>query len=107
MIKNKNLKAIIIIIIVIYIATYYVSLSGYYEYHIQEKTILTNQKIKEFEEDVKNNQSINIKNYLDIEEVDYSNKITNLIYDFSLTGNKITKKIIKIIFKKLSYLIEE
>ena len=107
MLKNKSLKFIIIIIIIIFIATYYVSNSGYYEYHMQEKTILTNEKIKEFENDVKNNQAIDVKDYLNNEEVDYSNKISNLMYDVSTKGTKITRKLIKALFKRLSYLVED
>ena len=74
---------------------------------MQEKTILTNEKIKEFEEDVKNNQNIDIKDYLIEEEIDYSNKLTNLVYNASNSGTLITRKIIKKIFKKLSYLVED
>ena len=105
--KNKLFKPIIIIILIIFISAYYVSNSGYYEYHMQQKTVLTNDKIKEFEEDVKNNKDIDIKNYLEYEEVDYSNKLSNLVYDFSNNGVKVSRKIIKTLFKKLSYLVED
>ena len=74
---------------------------------MQEKTILTNEKIKEFELDVKNNENIDIKDYLDNEEVDYTNKLTNLVYNASLKGNEVTKKCLKLIFKRLSYLVED
>lgn len=107
MIKSKSLKLIIVITILIYISAYYVSSSGYYEYRLQEKTVLTNDKIKEFERDVKNNEYIDIKDYLVTEEVDYSNKITNLVYDLSDNGVKISRKCIRAIFKKLSYLVED
>lgn len=106
-IKSKNLKFIIIIVLLIFIGCYYVANSGYYEYHLQEKTVLTNEKIREFEEDVKNNKDIDVKDYLDYEEVDYTNKITNLVYDISNSGTEITRKIMKKIFKKLSYLVED
>lgn len=105
--KNNFLKMIIITILLIYISCYYVSNSGYYEYHMQQKTVLTNEKIKEFEEDVKNNKDIDIKNYLDYEEVDYTNKISNLMYTISDKGVKTSRKVIKAIFKKLSYLVED
>ena len=105
--KNKVFKPIIIIILIIFISSYYVSNSGYYEYHMQQKTVLTNEKIKEFEEDVKNNKDIDIKNYLEYEEVDYSNKLSNLVYDFSNNGVKVSRKVIKALFKKLSYLVED
>ena len=69
------------IILLVFICSYYVSNSGYYEYHMQERTILTNEKIKEFERDVEKNKDIDIKDYLEYEEVDYSNKFTDLIYN--------------------------
>ena len=106
-IKKNGIKFVLIIILLIYISAYYVASSGYYEYHLQEKTVLTNEKIKEFEEDIKNNQDIDVKNYLDYEEIDYTNKLTNLVYNFSDKSNQITRKIIKSIFKKLSYLVED
>ncbi len=106
-IKNKYLEFIIILIIIIYSACYYVACSGYYEYHMQEKTMLTNKKIKEFEEDIKNNKEIDIKDYLDYEEKDYTNKITDIMYGISNNGNKIARKLIKGLFKKLSYLVDE
>ena len=91
----------------IYISSYYVANSGYYEYHLQEKTFLTNEKIKEFESDVKNNQDIDIKNYLVYEEVDYTNGFTNFIYKINSNSNEFARKIIKKIFKKISSLVYE
>ena len=105
--KNKLLNFILIIIILIYIASYYVANSGYYEYHLQEKTVLTNEKIKEFEDDVRNNRNIDIKDYVVSEEVDYTNKISNLVYDISNMSNNVARKCIKAIFKRLSYLVED
>lgn len=96
-----------IIIILIYISSYYVANSGYYEYHMQERTVLTNEKIKEFEQDVKNDENIDIKDYLAYEKVDYTNRLTDLVYNLSEKGNKITKKCLKLLFKRLSYLVED
>ena len=106
-IKNKSFNIILIIIILIYICSYYVANSGYYEYHLQERTLLTNEKIKEFEEDVKNNEDIDIKNYLSYEEIDYTNKLTNFVYDINNKGNKFARSCLKALFKKLSYLVED
>jgi hypothetical protein len=69
--------------------------------------VITSDKIKEFEDDVKNNKDIDIKNYIDNDEVDYSNKITRLVYNISSSSNKITKKTFRYLFKKLSSLMEE
>ena len=105
--KNKFFHFILLIIFVIYIASYYIANSTYYEYELQKRTILTNEKIKEFEEDVKNNQNIDVKDYIVSEQVDYSTKISDLIYNFSTGANNIARKCIKAIFKKLSYLVED
>ena len=90
-IKKKSLNIIFIIIFFLYTSSYYVANSGYYEFHLQEKTYLTNEKIKEFENDIKNNQDIDVKDYLVDEEIDYRNKLTNLVYQLSYQGNKIAR----------------
>lgn len=105
---NKKISKIIIIIIVIFfVASYAISESGYYEYTMQQRTIITNEKIKEFEQDIKNNEDIDLKEYLEGEEQDYSNAFTNLIYNISDNSNKIARKAIKYIFKKLGSLVED
>lgn len=101
------MKFIIISIIIIFLVSYLVASTGYYEYQIQERTILTNEKIKEFEEDIKNNKDIDALEYFTLEEVDYSNKFTNLVYNISNESTKVTRKVIKKIFKKLGSLVEE
>ena len=107
MTKNKTINFIIIITIFIFICSYFVSYSGYYEYQLQERTILTNEKIKEFENDIQNNENIDIKEYLNYEEIDYSNKITNIVYTLSDNSNKLARKCIKALFKQISYLVED
>jgi len=100
-------KIISIIILIAFLSAYYISNSGYYEYRLQERTIITNKKIKEFEQDIKNKENIDIKTYLENEEIDYSNNMTNIMYKISDNGTKVVKKCIKAIFKKLSYLTED
>lgn len=105
--KNKSLSFILIVIFLIFLCSYYISNSGYYEYELTQKTILTNEKIKEFEADVKNNENMDIKKYLDYEEIDYSNKITNVIYELSDNGSKLMRKGLKALFKKISSVVED
>lgn len=105
---NKNIiKLFIFTIILIFIISYLVSSTGYYEYQMQERTILTNEKIKEFEQDIKDNKNIDIEQYFISEEIDYSNKLTDLVYNISNESTKATRKIIKKIFQKLGTIIEE
>ena len=107
MLKHKSFKFIIITIIIVYIASYYVSYSGYYEYHLQNETIITNEKIKKFDRDIRSNKEVDLLDYLDHEDKTYANSITNLFYNISDNSTKITRKIMKLIFKKLNYLLED
>ena len=104
---KKITKLIIIVILVIFVSSYIISESGYYEYTMQQRTVITNEKIKEFEEDIRNNESVDLKEYLDKEENDYSNKITTLVYNISDNSNKLARKAIKYLFKKLGSLVED
>lgn len=105
--KNKLFRVIVIIFICIFVCTYVVANTGYYEYNLGKKTIITNEKIKEFEEAVKNNKNIDELEYFKEEEVNYSNKFTNFVYNISDRSNKIARKIAKSLFKKMGSLIEE
>lgn len=96
-----------LLILVIFIASYCVSNSGYYEYTMKQRTIITSDKIKEFEQDVRENKEVDLKNYLEKDDINYSNKITSLVYNISDSSNKIARKIIKKIFNKISSLVEE
>ena len=105
---NKSIiRLIMIIIVIIFISSYIIASTGYYEYTMRERTIITNEKIKEFEEDIRNNKDVDIKDYYDNKELDYSNKITTLVYNVSDNSNKLARKAIKYLFKKLSTLVEE
>ena len=52
--------------------------SGYYEANVSRKSQITNEKLKEFEEDIKNGKEIDIKNYVDNDYIDYSSKMSKL-----------------------------
>jgi len=88
-------------------SSYLIADSGYYEYTIKQKTTITNDKIKEFEEDIKNEVNLDLKDYLNENKIENINKFSNLLYNISQNTNKITRNIIKKIFKKISVLIEE
>lgn len=105
---NKTIiKLFLLIIGIAFVCAYLVSSSGYYEYTMQQRTIITNEKIKQFEADIKNNENIDLKDYLEEEEIDYSNKFTTLVYNISDNSNKLARKAIKYLFKKLGSLVED
>lgn len=105
--KNNLFKAIILLSLTIFVASYFIEETGYYDYKLQEKTILTNEQIKKFEEDIKNGKEVDIENYLKENNKDYSNNITTNITKVSLTTNKYLKKGIESIFGILNNLVKE
>ena len=75
---SKAFWSILLVLFVIFISILMASKSGYYEYENRNKKVFTEEKMKEFEEDVKLGKNIDIKNYLSEEEKDYTNKVTKI-----------------------------
>ncbi|MBQ9833983.1 MAG: hypothetical protein IJO33_02190 [Bacilli bacterium] len=93
--KNNLFFKVLSLLFFLFIALYIALESGYYETKIEKEVTLTNEKIKAFEEDVKNNEVINLDSYLEKKEVDYSNSISRF-------GNKLTNSLAKTLTKGLS-----
>ena len=66
-------------------ALYISEVSGYYEFQEHKQVTLTNEKIKEFENDIKEGKDINIKDYINEKEVKLDNNFSNAGIFFSET----------------------
>ena len=104
--KKKGIYLIFMLIIVIFICSYAVSQSGYYEYNLQSKKNLTEKEIKQFENDVKEGKDVDITDYMKDKTIDYSNTLTRTTVKVSTTINKYLKKGIESVFKILNSLVE-
>ena len=67
-------------------AIYISEAKGYYEFEQHNKKVLTEEKIKQFEQDIANGKNIDINNYVVTNEQNYESKL-------SKAGDKISKKI--------------
>jgi len=105
--NNKLLKGLIIIVFFIFTCSYIVCENGYYEYTLAKKTSITNDKIKEFELLIKDNQDISDWEYFYEEDVDYTNRFSDMIYEISDNSNRIFRKYLKKIFKKIGEAVSE
>lgn len=106
-IKNKKwqiFKTILLTLLIIFFINHYNIKNGYQEKLIQGKTILTKNNIEEFENDIKNNQYIDIKNYNNKDNITSNNKVGEIGYKTSETINKIITKGTKEIYKFLKLL---
>ena len=92
---------------IIFITLYISQATGYYEYQQHKKKVLTEEKIKQFEEDVKEGKVINVKNYLDDSAKTYHNGISKLGLRFSKTVSASAKKGLNKVFKFLEVLLKD
>lgn len=70
--KHNPFLNLIFILFIVYISLFIAGESGYYENRVNEEIILTEENIKKFETDVKNNKDIDIENYVVKNNKDYS-----------------------------------
>ena len=82
------------ILFVFYVAIFISVENGYYEKQNAKKTIITEEKMKEFEEDVRNNEDVDIKDYLVEEYKDYSSPTSKLAVNLSTGMEKVMNKCI-------------
>lgn len=91
--KNNFAKIMSLTVFLLFLALYYSANAGLIDYQARNKTTLTEEQIKMFEEDVKNNVEIDLKKYVEDKEEKYDNniskttlKLSNTIGDFIQGG---------------------
>lgn len=89
-------RRITLLLFIIFLINYFQVESGNYKNEMAKKTILTEEKIKEFEEDVKNGDYIDIKDYTEVNYIDTSTPLTELGYTIGEGVNDfINNKVVK------------
>ncbi len=104
---NKLLQFFLIAVVIIFLVMVFTSSSGYYEYELNKKSTLTQEAIKQFEEDVKNGKEIDIKDYYVVENNDYSNDFTKAGVNLSNKIENLLKGCFQFIFKSIGNIVEE
>lgn len=103
---KKIFNTIIFILFTFYISFYIASVSGYYEYEKKAESEMTEEKMKEFEKDIKNGKKVDIKKYLTNNSKKYDNKVTDVGNALSdIINNGITSGLEKT-FKIIEKLIQ-
>ena len=105
--RNKVARYTFFFLFLCFIVSYAICESGYYEYELANKKILTEEQIKKFEEDVKNGSEVDLKDYTVETRIDYTNKFTDLVSNTSMSINKYLKKSIESIFGLLNKVVQE
>ena len=106
--KKKNIfKLIFYLFFLSFLIAYIIEETGYYEYKLQNRMILTNEQMKKFEEDAKSGKDVTLEDYVINTEVDYRTHLTNSTNKLSNNVNIILKKGIEGVFKVLGKFVEE
>lgn len=108
MISYKKLFRIFIFFLFIsFLVLYFSQANGYYEDLNNKKSYLTEDKIKEFEEDVKNGKEIKVENYVVNLKKDYGNTISDFGLFTSKTFAKYFKKGMNFIFGGIDKMVNK
>lgn len=99
--ENNFFRIMFLTIFLIFIALYYSSNSGLIDYQARNKTVLTEEQIKMFEEDVKNNVQIDLKKYIEDKEEKYDNNISKTTLKLSNTIGETIQSGLDFLFGKL------
>jgi len=105
--KKKIAKNIFIILFLSFIVSYAIEKTGYYEYNLQNKTIMTNESIARFEKDLAEGKDVTMEDYVVSSEKDYTSALTRTTNKVSIKVNKMLKKGIEGVFKLIGTFVEE
>ncbi len=106
--KEKNiLLKITLFLFVIFLILYICKETGFYEYKAHNKANLTNEALKKFENDINEGKDVSLKDYIVDEQIDYSNKVSNIGYNIGNTVEKFMNDGIKKTLKVISALFYE
>ena len=104
--KKKVFINIFLLLFIGYIVCFVIGESGYYEYKLQRKTVMTNESMQKFEEDVKEGKDVSLEDYVVSSEKDYTTTLTRTTNKVSKSVNKMMKKTVEGVFKVLGSFVE-
>lgn len=99
--KNNFIRIMSLTVFLIFLALYYSSNAGLIDYQSKNKAALTEEQIKMFEEDVKNNVEIDLKKYIEDTEEKYDNKISKTTLKLSNKIGETVQNALNFLFGKL------
>lgn len=83
MTKTNAARLVVLILIFLFSILYFMQLNGYNEYTQNKKNMLTEEQIREYEEDIAAGRDVTLKDYIKDDKTDYTNGIARLGLDIS------------------------
>ena len=103
--KYKVFKWSFNFLLVIFLTLYFSQLTGYYEYQNYQKMIMTEEQIKQFEQDVKDGKEVDINDYVVNIKRSYDNSFSNLGATISNVISSTVKKTVIKLFSGISSMV--
>lgn len=105
--KKKIARTIFIVLFLAFVVSYIIEKTGYYEYNLQNKVIMTNEAIAQFEKDLAEGKDVTKEDYVVTTEKDYTSSLTRTTNKVSVKVNQFLKKGIEGVFKIVGTFVEE
>ena len=105
--KDKIAKLLLMLVTFAFVVSYIIYETGYYEYKLQNRTVLTKEQMEKFEKDVEEGKDVSLNDYLVETEVDNSNKLTDTTVMISNKVNLYFKKGVELVFRQVNRLVQE
>lgn len=104
---KRIFKSFVLLLFLGFTFLFFSSNNGYYEYQLKEKTFLTEEAVKKFEEDIKNGKNVDIDSYINKEDKNYDNGISKLNQKISNKISSLFSTTLKCFFKYITSKLEE
>lgn len=76
--RYKIFRWTFVFLFIMFMTLYFSQLTGYYEYRNYQKMVMTEEQIKQFEQDIKDGKEVDIKDYTISTARNYENSFSNL-----------------------------
>ena len=106
-IRTQVFRVVVIVLFVTFLTIFISNKYGYYEYKKHEQVVLTEEQIKQFEQDVKDGKNIDLQNYLDSTNKNYQTKFSQFGLNVSNSLANIVKNSVDGFFKYVSKFVVE
>ena len=103
--KFNWFKTIMSVLLIAYVALYVLNVSGYYDSNLKRKVEFTQEQIEAFERDVAAGEKVDIKDYLDGQDKDYTNNVSRFGYRLSTNIDEAFNRGLKEVLRFLSKLL--
>lgn len=105
--KKRIFKLLFGLVFVAFLISYVISESGYYEYNLRNKSVMTKESMEKFEDDLKNGKDVRMEDYVVNTTKNYTSRLTTSTNKISTSVNSFLKKGIEGVFKVASRLVED